>query len=180
MSLAHRSPHRSLRYLGALLFLPLLLLAQTAPPTQGTSAPLFSLPSQDGKTLNLKDLRGQWVVLYFYPKDFTSGCTLEAHNFQRDQTEYAKLHAVVVGVSVDSVESHQQFCSKEGLNFRLLSDKGGRVSKLYDSHMAMVGIAERHTFVIDPGGRIARVFKDVNPTEHSQQVLTVLRQLQTK
>src|SRR6059058_1675229 len=91
-------------------------------PVSGAPAPDFTLNSQDGKPLSLHDLRGKWVVLYFYPKDFTSGCTREAHNFQRDQEEYARRNAVILGVSVDSAESHQKFCAKEGLNFKLLAD----------------------------------------------------------
>src|SRR5216117_388639 len=90
-------------------------------PVSGAPAPDFTLNSQDGKPLSLHDLRGKWVVLYFYPKDFTSGCTREAHNFQRDQNEYARRNAVILGVSVDSAESHQKFCAKEGLNFKLLA-----------------------------------------------------------
>src|SRR5581483_11417239 len=95
-----------------------LAFAGTPPPV-GSMAPEFTLPSQNGTPLSLKDFRGKWVVLYFYPKDMTKGCTIEAHNFQRDQSEYAKRNAVVLGVSVDSVDSHQQFCAKEGLNFKL-------------------------------------------------------------
>src|SRR5205814_9118836 len=87
-------------------------------PQVGTAATEFTLPSQDGQ-VSLKDYSGKWVVLYFYPKDFTSGCTVEAHNFQRDQEQYAKKNAVVLGVSVDNVDSHKKFCTKEGLNFKL-------------------------------------------------------------
>jgi len=149
-------------------------------PVVGVEAPQFSLPSQDGKLLNIKDLRGQWVVLYFYPKDFTSGCTLEAHNFEKDQAEYKKLNAVVVGVSVDNVQSHKEFCSKEGLNFRLLSDEGGKVSAEYDSKMAIIGMAKRHTFLIDPEGKIVAIYHDVSPSGHSQQVLEELKRLLQK
>src|SRR5246127_3132871 len=104
-------------------------------PATGNEAPDFSLPSQDGSQVSLKDFRGKWVVLYFYPKDFTSGCTVEAHNFQRDQAEYAQRNAVVVGISVDSADSHKQFCAKEGLNFKLLADTEHKVSKQYGSAM---------------------------------------------
>src|SRR5438046_10722096 len=91
-----------------------LLSANTA-PAAGSAAPDFTLASEDGSNVSLKDYRGKWIVLYFYPKDFTSGCTVEAHNFQRDQTEFTKRNAVVLGVSVDSAESHKRFCAKEGL-----------------------------------------------------------------
>src|ERR1022692_4193565 len=91
-------------------------------PQVGAEAPGFSLPSQDGQPVNLKDLRGKWVVLYFYPKDGTSGCTLEAHNFQRDLPSYEARNAMIVGVSVDTTGSHKEFCAKQGLTFNLLSD----------------------------------------------------------
>src|SRR5438552_12883287 len=104
-----------------------------SPPQVGTAAPEFTLNSQDGTQVSLKDYRGKWVVLYFYPKDFTSGCTIEAHNFQRDQAEYARRNAVILGVSVDNAESHKKFCAKEGLNFKLLADTSHRVSKQYGS-----------------------------------------------
>ena len=102
-------------------------------PAVGTMAPSFTLSSQEGTQVSLKDYQGKWVVLYFYPKDITTGCTIEAHNFQRDQPQYAQRGAVVLGVSVDSVDSHKQFCTKEGLNFKLLADTDKRVSKEYGS-----------------------------------------------
>src|ERR1700741_2388500 len=92
------------------------------PPAVGTQAPAFSLPSQEGAQISLDQLKGKWVVLYFYPKDFTSGCTVEAHNFQRDLDKYTQKNAVILGVSVDNVDSHKGFCAKEGLNFKLLAD----------------------------------------------------------
>jgi thioredoxin-dependent peroxiredoxin len=149
-------------------------------PATGSEAPDFSLPSQDGSQVSLKDFRGNWVVLYFYPKDFTSGCTVEAHNFQRDQAEYAKRNAVVVGVSVDSADSHKQFCAKEGLNFKLLADTEHKVSKQYGSRInfGVTQIAARHTFVIDPQGKIERSYTTVDPSNHSQEVLAALDQLQ--
>jgi len=149
-------------------------------PQAGTEAPDFSLPSQDGSQISLKDFRGKWVVLYFYPKDFTSGCTIEAHNFQRDQAEYAKRNAVVLGVSVDSPDSHKRFCAKEGLNFKLLADTEHKVSKEYGSAMnlGVTAIAKRHTFLIDPEGKIERAYTSVNPNLHSQEVLAALDQLQ--
>ena len=149
-------------------------------PHSGSLAPDFSLPSQDGSQIGLKDFRGKWVVLYFYPKDFTSGCTTEAHNFQRDQAEYAKRNAVILGVSVDSADSHKRFCAKEGLNFKLLADTEHKVSKNYGSavNLGFTQIAARHTFLIDPQGKIARAYTSVDPSRHSQEVLTALDELQ--
>src|SRR5438445_8775996 len=142
-------------------------------PSSGTPAPDFTLNSQDGKALRLHDLRGKWVVLYFYPKDFTSGCTREAHNFQRDQDEYARRNAVIVGVSVDSAESHKKFCAKEGLNFKLLADTSHEVSKQYGSLMnfGIARISARHTFLIDTEGKIVQTFASVNPAKHSAELL---------
>ncbi len=146
------------------------------PPTVGAAAPDFSLTSDLGKPTGLKDFRGRWVVLYFYPKDFTGGCTLEAHNFQRDAAKYEERGAVVLGVSVDSADSHKSFCAKEGLSFRLLSDADAKVSTAYGSVMEYQGakIAARNTFLIDPEGKVAKVFTAVNPAAHSEEVLSAL------
>jgi peroxiredoxin Q/BCP len=120
-------------------------------------------------------------VLYFYPKDMTTGCTIEAHNFQRDQEQYAKKDAVVLGVSVDSVDSHKQFCTKEGLNFKLLSDAEHKVSSAYGSVMnfGVTQVAARHTFIIDPQGKIERSYTTVDPNKHSEEVLAALAELQS-
>jgi thioredoxin-dependent peroxiredoxin len=168
--------------LAALAMAAFLLLATpalAAHPETGAQAPQFTLPSQDGSPVSLADFRGKWVVLYFYPKDFTSGCTLEAHNFQRDLAQYEKHNAVILGISVDSADSHRQFCVKEGLSFKLLADTGHTVSEQYGtlSHMVFAH-AQRNTFLISPDGKIARVFDDVKPSEHSAQVLAALDQLQ--
>ncbi|MGH9544537.1 MAG: peroxiredoxin [Terriglobales bacterium] len=154
--------------------------AFAAMPAVGTAAPEFTLPSQDGSQVSLKDFRGKWVVLYFYPKDGTPGCTIEAHNFQRDQPQYLQRNAVVVGVSVDTTDSHKEFCSKEGLNFKLLADTEHKVVKQYDSTMDYKGveIAARNTFIIDPQGKIQRAYTSVNPNQHSQEVLAALDELQ--
>jgi peroxiredoxin Q/BCP len=151
-----------------------------SPPQVGTAAPEFTLPSQDGQQVSLKDYSGKWVVLYFYPKDFTSGCTIEAHNFQRDQEQYAKKNAVVLGVSVDNVDSHKKFCSKEGLNFKLLADTNHKVSGEYGSlmNLGITQISKRNTFIIDPAGKIARVYTGVDPNKHSQEVLAALDDVQ--
>jgi len=151
-------------------------------PNVGSMAPDFSLPSENGDQVSLKDYRSKWVVLYFYPKDFTSGCTVEAHNFQRDQPQYAKKNAVVLGVSVDTADSHKQFCAKEGLNFKLLADTDHKVSSEYGSVMnfGVTQVAARHTFIIDPDGKIARSYTTVDPNKHSEEVLAALDELQKK
>src|SRR3954453_23153564 len=104
-------------------------------PEVGKPAPDFSLTTGDGSQVSLKDYRGKWVVLYFYPKDFTSGCTMEARNFQRDLAKYTDAETVILGGSVDTVQSHKDFCSKEGLNFKLLADADAKVSTEYGSVM---------------------------------------------
>jgi thioredoxin-dependent peroxiredoxin len=149
-------------------------------PGPGSAAPDFTLASQEGAAVSLKDYRGSWVVLYFYPKDQTPGCTREAHNFQVDQSKYAERQAVVLGVSVDSVDSHKKFCAKEGLNFKLLADRDGKVSSAYGSltNLGLVKFATRHTFLIDPSGKIARAYTSVDPGRHSEEVLAALDQMQ--
>ncbi len=148
-------------------------------PMVGQVAPGFTLPSQDGSQISLDSFRGKWVVLYFYPKDMTTGCTIEAHNFQRDQAQYDAANAVILGVSVDTPESHQQFCTKEGLTFRLLADPGHKVVEAYGSlgHFGPITIANRHTFLIDPAGKIARVWSKVDVQQHSAEVLAALAEL---
>jgi thioredoxin-dependent peroxiredoxin len=149
-------------------------------PAPGSAAPDFTLPSQESASVSLKDYGGSWVVLYFYPKDQTPGCTREAHNFQVDQAKYAERHAVVLGVSVDSVDSHKKFCAKEGLNFKLLADSDGKVSRAYGSltNLGVVKFASRNTFLIDPNGKVAKAYAGVNPARHSVEVLAALDQLQ--
>jgi thioredoxin-dependent peroxiredoxin len=151
-------------------------------PAVGSTAPDFTLSSQEGKQVSLHDFKGKWVVLYFYPKDMTPGCTIEAHNFQRDQALYDKLNAAVVGVSVDSVDSHVQFCTKENLTFKLLANPDHDVVEKYGSLTNMRGmtIAARNTFLVDPKGNIRKVYVKVDPNPHSQQVLADLAQLQGK
>ncbi len=149
-------------------------------PAVGASAPEFTLTNNEGKPTSLSEYRGKWVVLYFYPKDFTSGCTLEAHNFQRDLAKYKKMNAVILGVSVDTAESHKDFCTKEGLSFKLLSDPEAKVSTAYGSVMEYQGmkLSARNTFLIDPKGKIAKVFVKVKPAGHSDEVLQALAELQ--
>jgi thioredoxin-dependent peroxiredoxin len=150
-------------------------------PAVGAKAPAFSLPSQEGKQVSLRDFNGKWVVLYFYPKDFTQGCTIEAHNFQEDQPKYTALNAAIVGVSADSVDSHKEFCTKENLTFKTLADPTGAMIDQYGSLTKLEGamkdrfkqdhIAARNTFLIDPQGVIRKVYTGVNPNPHSKEVL---------
>jgi peroxiredoxin Q/BCP len=151
-------------------------------PAVGTAAPDFTLNSQENKPVSLHDYKGKWVVLYFYPKDFTSGCTVEAHNFQRDQAQYDARNAVILGVSMQDPDSHQKFCTKEGLSFKLLADTDSHVSSTYDSTMnfGVTKLSARHTFLIDPNGMVQKVYTDVKPEKHSEEVLAALDELQKK
>jgi thioredoxin-dependent peroxiredoxin len=146
-------------------------------PQVGQMAPSFTLPNQENVPVSLDQFRGKWVVLYFYPKDMTSGCTIEAHNFQRDLAKYQALDAVVLAVSVDTVASHKKFCTKDSLTFTLLADPAGDVVRKYGSlgHFGPWTMASRNTFLIDPQGKIAKVWTKVNPRVHSEQVLAAIQ-----
>ena len=150
-------------------------------PQVGQSAPDFTLASQDGSLISLKDFRSKWVMVYFYPKDGTPGCTIEAHNFQRDLPKYEARNAVILGVSMDSTGSHKEFCAKQGLTFKLLADTGTAVCGQYGSlrNLLVTKIAMRNTFLIDPSGKIVKVWTGVNPGRHSEDVLAALGALQT-
>ena len=153
-------------------------------PALNQPAPDFALPgitpAADGQAietrLQLADFRGRWLVLYFYPRDFTGGCTLEARGFQKDLAAYEAANAAVVGVSADDAESHADFCSSEGLAFPLLSDPAGTVSRTYGSWIAP--FSQRHTFLIDPTGVLRSTWVAVRPTGHSAEVLAALQELQ--
>jgi len=166
---------------GLILAASVLWLQRTQPaPAEGTAAPDFTLNSQDGKSVSLRELRGKWVVLYFYPKDFTSGCTIEARNFQSDAGEYEKRNAAILGVSTQHEKTHKAFCAKEVLNFRLLADTKGEVSRKYGSivNLGVAKLSSRHTFLIDPQGVIRKRWMSVNFTAHSREVLSALDELQ--
>ena len=153
------------------------LAADNAPmPENGQAAPTFTLPNQEGTPVSLDSYKGKWVVLYFYPKDMTSGCTIEAHNFQRDLDKYKALNAVILGVSVDTVDSHKQFCTKDSLSFTLLADPDKKVVQQYGSlgNFGPMQIANRNTFLINPEGKIVKVWTKVNPNVHSEDVLATL------
>ena len=159
----------------------------TSLPETGAKAPDFELPSSrgDGTSVSLNKLTGtgKWTVLYFYPGAFTSGCTLEARGFQKDIAKYKDLNTQIVGVSVDPVEKNAQFCSTEGLDFYMLSDTGGQVSKRYGSALAIPGFgtfSNRQTYLIDPKGNLRWVFTDVESriVRHSSEVVEKLTELQ--
>lgn len=146
-------------------------------PELNQPAPEFTLPTNTGDgEISLSDYRGKWVVLYFYPKDFTSGCTIEARRFQQDLPKYISRNAQILGVSADDIDSHAEFCDSEGLKFPLLADTDGSVSKVYGSWMNFFSM--RHTFIIDPDGMLEEIFLGVRPPIHSQEVLAHLDELQ--
>src|SRR6267142_2090484 len=151
-------------------------------PAVGTKAPEFTLTTNEGKQASLKNFRGKWVVLYFYPKDFTSACTLEARNFQRDLSQFELKNAVILGVSGQDENSHQKFCAKEGLHFKLLADSNYQVSSAYDSllNLGIGRLSARHTFLIDPDGIVRKNYLNVNAGKHSAEVLNDLAQLQPR
>jgi thioredoxin-dependent peroxiredoxin len=166
--------------LAGILIVILASRAGEKAPGAGTPAPDFTLNAQDGKPLSLHDFRGQWVVLYFYPKDFTSGCTKEARNFQHDIALYEQKNAVILGVSVQDEQTHQRFCAVEGLHFKLLADTHYELSKRYDSlvNLGVAKLSARHTFLIDPSRIIRKVYLKVDASKHSAQVLADLAELQ--
>ncbi len=148
---------------------------------EGDKAPDFSLPASDGKTVSLKGLAGKKVVLYFYPKDNTSGCTVEACGFRDSDAKLKKAGAVVLGVSADSIASHQKFAGKYSLPFPLLSDEGAKVASAYGAwgekslygrkYMGMF----RMTFLIDEKGKLAKIWLKVKPDGHAEEVLTAIK-----
>jgi peroxiredoxin Q/BCP len=153
-------------------------LDQPAPAFQlGGVAPAAGRDAKAGTLIDtversLEDFRGHWLVLYFYPKDFTSGCTLEARGFQRDLRSFHAADAEVVGISADDTDAHASFCGSEGLAFPLLSDPGGEVSRRYGSWLAPY--SQRHTFLLDPEGVVRARWVAVRPLNHSQEVLEEL------
>ncbi len=149
--------------------------------TPGTAAPNFTLPSQEDKPVSLTDYKGKWVVLYFYPKDQTSGCSKEAHNFQRDLPKYEALHAVVLGVSLDTVESHKTWCAKDGFSFKLLADPEHKTIDAYGVPVKTVNtpngplsIAMRQTYLISPDGKIMKQWDVKDIDAHSADVLATI------
>lgn len=143
-------------------------------PAVGTAAPNFTLPSQEDKPVSLTDYKGKWVVLYFYPKDQTTGCTIEAHNFQRDMAKYDAANAVVLGVSLDTVEGHKAWCAKDTFSFKLLADPDHKVVDLYGVPVSSRGdmkFAARQTYLISPTGKVVKYWPKVDVQTHSEEVL---------
>ena len=146
----------------------------------GSKAPNFNLSDQNSIQHQLSDYEGSWVILYFYPKDDTPGCTTQACDFRDAVKRIIASKSNVFGVSLDSVESHKRFADKNNLPFSLLSDESGEVSEAYDSLNNFMSIksAKRNTFIIDPDGKVAKIYLSVKPSTHSQMVLNDLNQLQ--
>jgi len=163
------------------VFLMPLSTAASEGNLEGNPAPEFRLQDQDGKWHTLQDYRGQWVVLYFYPKDDTPGCTTEACNFRDDIYRYKAKGAAVLGVSLDDVESHQEFAEKYELPFPLLADVDQHAAKQYNvlTTLGPLKFAKRETFLVNPEGVVAKHYPDVNPDEHAKQVLEDLDALMT-
>lgn len=163
--------------LGVIGFTPPAMAMGGKLPPLDQPAPGFTLPTNTGDgEISLADYRGQWVVVYFYPKDFTSGCTLEAQRFQQDLPKYLARNTQILGVSADSIDSHAEFCESEGLKFPLLADTDGQVSRAYGSWLGY--LSSRHTFIIDPQGILRERFVKVQPVIHSAEVLERLQELQ--
>jgi peroxiredoxin Q/BCP len=154
--------------------------AHAAELALNSAAPAFSLKDQAGRSHTLADYRGQWVVLYFYPKDDTPGCTTEACNFRDDIPQLRALGVQILAVSVDDAESHARFAEKYHLPFPLLADTTGRVATAYDSLWSLgpLRFARRNTFIIDPQGRIAKIYRSVKPAGHSREIQRDVEELQ--
>ncbi|MDC3400257.1 peroxiredoxin [bacterium] len=165
------------------IFVALLLpisFASLAQIKVGSKAPNFTLSDQNSIQHQLSDYEGSWVILYFYPKDDTPGCTTQACDFRDAVKRIIASKSNVFGVSLDSVESHKRFADKNNLPFSLLSDESGEVSEAYDSLNNFMSFksAKRNTFIIDPDGKVAKIYLSVKPSTHSQMVLNDLNQLQ--
>jgi thioredoxin-dependent peroxiredoxin len=158
-------------------------VAQAQSPTIGSPAPEFKLQDQNGKWHELKNYRGKWVALYFYPKDQTPGCTTQACEFRDNIFAFKEAGTQILGVSVDDVESHKKFAEKHGLPFPLLADSTKATAKKYGvlkSFLGTMELAKRETFLIDPQGNVVKRYVDVDPKGHSQIVLKDIKELQKK
>jgi peroxiredoxin Q/BCP len=167
----------------ALAWLGVVQAADPLPPQLGNPAPDFRLQDQNGKWHELKDYRGKWVALYFYPKDQTPGCTTEACEFRDNVFAFRDAGAAILGVSVDDVDSHKKFSEKHSLPFPILADPDKLVTKRYGvlkSYMSMLELARRDTFLIDPQGRIVKHYTDVDAGGHSKAVLEDIKALQKR
>jgi thioredoxin-dependent peroxiredoxin len=174
---------RSIPFLLAVVLAAWLGAASAENPTLGGAAPEFKLQDQNGKWRTLADYRGKWVALYFYPKDQTPGCTTQACEFRDNIFAFRDANAVILGVSVDDVESHKKFSEKHGLPFPILADPSKETAKKYGvlkSYLGTMELAKRDTFLINPEGRIVKHYADVDPKGHSQVVLKDIKELQKK
>ncbi len=174
---------RSLQWIVTFVLGAWLTLAYAQSPTVGAAAPEFRLQDQSGEWRELKDYRGKWLALYFYPKDQTPGCTTQACEFRDNIFAFREAGAVIVGVSVDDIQSHKKFAEKHGLPFPLLADANKEVAKRYGVLKQFLGtmeLAKRDTFLIDPQGRIVKHYRDVEPKGHSQIVLNDIKAMQQK
>lgn len=162
-----------------LLISTLIMIPLFASPNVGSDAPDFDLKDQYGKKHTLKDYKGKWLVVYFYPRDNTPGCTIEAGSFRDNQKQFANRKTSVVGISIDDVESHLDFSDTLNLNFSLLADEDKKTAKSYQvlTDLGLIAYSKRETFIIDPDGRIAHHYEDVNPKTHTQMVLNKLDEL---
>lgn len=152
-------------------------------PAVGSAAPAFKLQDQTGQWRTLDDYKGKWLTLYFYPKDQTPGCTTQACEFRDNIFAFREANAVIVGVSVDDVASHKKFQEKNNLPFTLLADPTKQTAKTYGVLKRFMGLAEmakRETFLIDPNGRIAKIYRDVDPKGHSVAVLADIKAMSKK
>ena len=178
--------YRKLQSKWSLFFWFAAMLAWTTPSLAdglavGQPAPDFELHDQDGQLHSIEDYRGQWVALYFYPKDDTPGCTTEACEFRDNIFAFRNLNCQILGVSLDDATSHKDFADKYSLPFPLLADTSGSASDAYGVKAKMYGaiMAKRQTFLIDPEGRIAKHYEKVDPKTHSAELLADLKTLST-
>lgn len=163
-------------FLITMVVLSMFNVAKAEPVKVGDLAPEFNLSDQNGKVHSIKDYTGQWLVLYFYPKDDTPGCVKEACEFRDEYRVITEKNTQVLGVSIDSQESHAEFAEKYHLPFPLLADEGGKVAKSYQSlrSFGFIKFAKRHSFIIDPKGIIKKIYRSVDVDNHSQQIITDL------
>jgi peroxiredoxin Q/BCP len=153
------------------------VIARDLKPELGKPAPDFMLQDQNGKDHTLSEWQGQWVLLYFYPKDDTPGCTVEACTFRDGFEDFEKIKAKVVGVSMDDVKSHKAFADKHNLPFTLLADPEGKATQLYGVKKPLINMAQRQSFLIDPEGKLIKIYEDVKPADHPAEVLKDLEAL---
>lgn len=164
------------------LLLAVLFFATSAMALKpGELVPDVAAKNQNGKTVNLSKFKGQFVLLYFYPKDETPGCTTEAQNFQADLEKYKNLNAVILGVSRQDEASHQKFIAKHGLKFDLLVDKDGKLGEAFGvGSIPILGLAKRQSALIGPDGKLIRFYDSVNPKDHSKEVLEDIKKAKEK